>query len=199
VNELRCRRVEGEEGAALVEFAVCAVLILTIVFGIVEFGNAWNRKLEVETAARAGARVGTSLANDRTADQGLLQAASSVLNDIGLANVNYVVVFDSTTADGRPQGTCASNPPVASVTSKCNVYTGTQLQNLGTLNFTSSCTGGTGAAVDHYWCPTDRNHVQSAGTDYLGVYVQVKYVTVTGLFQSPFTLSSRAVMRVEPK
>jgi Flp pilus assembly protein TadG len=182
----------------LVELAVCAVLIIVVAFGIVEFGNAWNRKLEVETASRAGARVGSSLGNDRSADKGLLQATVSVLNDIGLSNVNYVVVYKSTTADGKRQGTCASSPPVAA-TGLCNVYTGTQLQNLGSLDFTSACTGNSGPAVDKNWCPTGRQNVQSLGADYLGVYVQANYVTVTGLFQSPFYLASRAVMRLEPK
>lgn len=194
------RRARGEDGAALVELAICATLLIVIAFGIVEFGNAWNRKLEVETASRAGARVGSSLGNDRTADQGLLQATISVLNDFGLSNVNYVVVYKSTTADGKRQGTCASNPPVAA-SGLCNVYTGTQLQNLGSLDFSSSCggTGNSGTAADHYWCPTGRQNVQSNGADYLGVYVQANYVTATGLFKSPFYLTSRAVMRLEPK
>ena len=92
------------------ELAICATLLIVIAFGIIEFGNAWNRKLEVETAARAGARVGSSLGNDRTADKGLLQATISVLGDFGLTNVNYVVVYKSTTADGKRQGTCAEQP-----------------------------------------------------------------------------------------
>ena len=192
------RRARGEDGAAMVELAICATLLIVIAFGIIEFGNAWNRKLEVETSSRAGARVGSSLGNDRTADQGLLQATVSVLNDIGLSNVSYVVVYKSTTADGTRQGTCASSPPVAAA-GLCNVYTGAQLQNLGTLNFTTACTGNTGTAVDHNWCPTGRQNVQSSGADYLGVYVQANYVTVTGLFKSPFYLASRAVMRLEPK
>ena len=192
------RRARGEDGAALVELAICTILLIVIAFGIVEFGNAWNRKLEVETSSRAGARVGSSLGNDRTADKGLLQATVSVLNDIGLANVNYVVVYKSTTADGKRQGTCGSSPPVAA-TGLCNVYTGAQLQNLNSLDFTTTCTGNTGTAVDKYWCPTGRQSVQSLGSDYLGVYVQANYVTVTGLFKSPFYLASRAVMRLEPK
>jgi Flp pilus assembly protein TadG len=193
------RRARGEDGAALVELAICATLLIVIAFGIVEFGNAWNRKLQVTTAARAGARVGSSLGNNRTADQGLLLATISVLNDFGLQNVNYVVVYNASTADGKPQGTCASSPPVA-VAGKCNVYTGTQLlpANFASLNFTATCTGSTGVAVDHFWCPTDRLHVQANGTDYLGVMVQANYVTATGLFKSPFYISARTVMRVEP-
>ncbi len=192
------RRAAGERGAALVEMAICATLLIAIAFGIIEFGNAWNRKLEVETAARSGARVGSSLGNDRTADYGLLQATSSVLNDIGLGNVNYVVVFKSTTTDGKRQGTCASNPPVAA-TGLCNVYTGAQLQSLNSSSFTATCTGNTGTALDHNWCPTGRQSVQSQGADYLGVYVQANYVTATGIFHSPFELASSVVMRLEPK
>ena len=198
-DRLRERRsARGEDGAALVELAICCTLLIVIAFGIVEFGNAWNRKLEVETAARAGARVGSGLGNDRTADKGLLQATASVLGDFGLQNVNYVVIYKSTTADGKRQGTCGNSPPVSSP-GLCNVYTGAQLQNLNSLDFSSSCTGNSGSAVDKNWCPTGRQNVQSAGADYLGVYVQANYVTVTGLFKSPFYLASRAVMRLEPK
>jgi Flp pilus assembly protein TadG len=192
------RRGGGEDGAALVELAVCATLLIVIAFGIVEFGNAWNRKLEVEIAARAGARVGSSLGNDRTADKGLLQATASVLGDFGLANVNYVVVYKSTTNDGKRPGTCANDPPVAA-TGLCNVYTGSQLQNLNSLDFSSSCAGNVGSAVDKYWCPTGRQNVQSVGADYVGVYVVAYYVTATGIVHSPFYLTSRAVMRIEPK
>jgi Flp pilus assembly protein TadG len=178
--------------------AICATLLIAIAFGIIEFGNAWNRKLEVETAARSGARVGSSLGADRTADYGLLQATASVLNDIGLSNVNYVVVYKSTTADGKRQGGCANNPPVAT-TGLCNVYTGAQLQSLSSTSFTATCTGNTGSALDHFWCPTGRQSVQSLGADYLGVYVQANYQTATGIFKSPFYLSSAVVMRLEPK
>ena len=120
-----------------------------------------------------------------------------MLNDFGLDNVNYVVVYNASSSNGAPQGNCGASPPVA-VNGKCNVYTGAQLKNLGSLNFTSSCTGSTGGAVDKSWCPTDRLHVQSNGTDWIGVYVQANYVTATGLFKSPFYLTSRAIMRVEP-
>ena len=108
------------------------------------------------------------------------------------------MVYKSTTADGKRQGTCASNPPVAA-TGLCNVYTGAQLQSLNASDFTATCTGNTGTALDHNWCPTGRQSVQSQGADYLGVYVQANYVLVTGLFHSPFYLSSSVVMRLEPK
>lgn len=191
-------RAQGERGAALVELAVILPLIIMIAFGVVEFGSAWNRKLQMETAARAGARVGSSLGNTRLADYGLLQAVKSALNDIGLGNVDYVVVFKSTATNGaRPSGSCASSTP-SSVNGQCNVYTGAQLQSLTQSDFTGTTSCG-GTAPDRYWCPTGRQNVQSLGADYLGIWIKARYVTITGVFKSPFFLTSAAIMRLEPK
>ncbi|MFN8028360.1 MAG: TadE family protein [Acidimicrobiia bacterium] len=56
VRTLRARlaareRASGERGAALVELAIILPLLLTLAFGIVEYGSAWNRKLQMETSA----------------------------------------------------------------------------------------------------------------------------------------------------
>jgi Flp pilus assembly protein TadG len=198
----RARRGDGERGAALVEMAICTTLLITIAFGIVEFGNAWNQKLEVETATRSGARVGSSLGNDRMADYGIIQATASVLNDFGLNNVDYVVVYKVVTANGARTGPCAQNPPVSSssASNPCNVYTGAQLGSLTQSSFTGTvATGCTGTSPDRFWCPLSRANIQSVGADYLGVYVKARYNTITGVFKSPFGLSSFAVMRLEPK
>ena len=194
------RRSDGERGAALVELAICATLLISIAFGIVEFGNAWNQKLEVETATRSGARVGSALGNDRMADYGILQATASVLNDFGLANVDYVVVYKVVTTNGSRTGSCAQNPPVASsaAANPCNVYTGAQVASLTQSSFTGT-TSCTGSSPDRFWCPVSRQNIQSAGADYVGVYVKARYNTITGVFRSPFALASFAVMRVEPK
>ena len=197
VGRCRFRSGDDELGAALVELAVMLVLVIVIAFGIVEFGSAWNRKLQMETASRAGSRVGSSLGNTRLADYGLLQAVKSALNDIGLGNVDYVVVFKSTTANGdRPAG-CDGNSPTSQLGS-CNVYTGSYLQTMSQSDFTGT-TSCTGTSPDRFWCPTTRQNVQSIGADYLGVWVRARYVTITNVFNSPFYLSSAAVMRLEPK
>ncbi len=52
------RRREGQEGAAAVEFAIVAVLLFMLVFGIIDFGFGlwdWNNSVN---AAREGARKG---------------------------------------------------------------------------------------------------------------------------------------------
>jgi Flp pilus assembly protein TadG len=53
------RRVakKNESGAAAVEFALISVILFTIVFGIIEFGQFYSQYQVFQSAAREGARV----------------------------------------------------------------------------------------------------------------------------------------------
>jgi Flp pilus assembly protein TadG len=51
----RCRR---DDGAAIVEFALISVLLVTLVFGIINFGLILSFKQDVTRAAAEGARAG---------------------------------------------------------------------------------------------------------------------------------------------
>jgi Flp pilus assembly pilin Flp len=55
--------VADERGAVAVEFALVLPLLLTLVFGIVQFGLALNTKLTLTHAAREGARAAIVGAN----------------------------------------------------------------------------------------------------------------------------------------
>lgn len=50
------RKSSNEAGAALVEFAIITPLLLLLVFGIIEFGRAYNTQNTLTHAAREGAR-----------------------------------------------------------------------------------------------------------------------------------------------
>jgi len=196
VSARRRRRFTGSRGSALVEMVIILPLFVVLAFGTIEFGAAWSNKLKVETASRAGARVGSSLGNARLADWSLLQSVRSALEDIGISNVRYVVVYKSTTSNGAIPATCKTSPP-SSQNGLCNVYTGTQLSSLvqGDFAGTSSCAV---TAPDRFWCPTSRQDVQHLGTDYLGVWIIADSPTVTDLFGSPLDLQAKAIMRLEP-
>ncbi len=55
----RTRRPRGEAGQSLVEFAVTAPLLITLLFGTVEIGRGANVYLQVLGAARDAARLGS--------------------------------------------------------------------------------------------------------------------------------------------
>jgi Flp pilus assembly protein TadG len=49
--------LRDDAGAAAVEFALILPVVLLLLFGIIEFGRAWNVKQVLTDAAREGARV----------------------------------------------------------------------------------------------------------------------------------------------
>ena len=52
------RRAQGDDGAALVEFALVAVLLFSLIFGIIHYGLILSFKQDVTRAAAEGARAG---------------------------------------------------------------------------------------------------------------------------------------------
>ncbi len=51
------RRRKGERGASLVEFALVLPLLATLIFGIIDFGFAFNSYIELRSGSREGARL----------------------------------------------------------------------------------------------------------------------------------------------
>src|SRR5688572_29230104 len=67
----RRRTSRGEQGVVAVEFALIVPVILLLVFGIIEFGRAYNAKVELTAAVREGARdlaLGTGVGIGATVD-----------------------------------------------------------------------------------------------------------------------------------
>lgn len=190
-------RVRDDRGAVLVEAALSFMLLATLLFGAVEFGLAWQAKNVAETAARAGARVGSSLGPARLADYSSLQSVKAAIADVGPSNVEFVIVFKASSAGGEVPAICLGAPP-KSQPGVCNVYTGAQLQSLTQADFTGT-TSCTGTSPDRFWCPTTRRNIQILGPDYIGVYVRARHSMLTNFFGQQLTLTTKTVMRLEPK
>lgn len=52
-----CTRMQGDEGAVIIEFALMAPLLLLVIFSIVEFGYGYGQSLDVRHGAREAARL----------------------------------------------------------------------------------------------------------------------------------------------
>ena len=87
----------SQKGQTLVEFALCAILFLTLLFGIIEFGRGlwtWNTIVQ---ATRAGARfaVTSDPANDTAIKNWVVYhnaagTGAPVLSDLTTSNVGVV-------------------------------------------------------------------------------------------------------------
>ncbi len=178
----------SQRGAVMVELGIVLPLLLMLAFGIADIGLAWRDKVTVETAVRAGSRTGANLGNNPLTDYNMLQTTLSGLSGIPQANVDEIVVFNADSS-GTVPATCKAGSSVAGL---CNVYLPSAF-NLSSSSF--GCHGG----PDTSWCPTNRSVSQSAGTDYVGVYLKAHRSSLTKLIASgQVTMSATAVFRIDP-
>lgn len=88
-----------ERGAAVVEFAIVLPILVLFIFGIVEFGRAYNARIELTSAVREGARA-VALGGD---------AVTATRNGApGLSGSQITVTTTTSCPAGAPAGTNAS-------------------------------------------------------------------------------------------
>lgn len=197
----------AERGAGLVELALISTILCFLVASTFDYGFAWRAGLTVNEGARAGARVGSSQSLSKGADYYALNSLRASLIASGTVDqVQRVVIFKSTTSDGKVPDSCLKPTP----TGTCNVLTGAQLKALTASSYDVTISAnpavaptGSGclkvsAAQRVGWCPNVRSNSQESGADYYGVYVQLLYPRKFTAFGSSITVSRTAVMRLEP-
>jgi hypothetical protein len=153
----------------------------------------------VATALRASARTAASQGNDGTADYYTLQALKAGLAGIPTAAIGRIVVYNAT-ANLAPDALCLSMTAPGGQTGSraCNVYTAASFA-LASTSFSSTATGSCPVgAVDRYFCPLTRNVIQATGTDYVGVYIQVRHDFFSQLFGASLTITDKMIARLEP-
>ncbi len=83
-HRFRHRARTGEEGQALVEFALIAPILILLVVGIFEFARAWQAYQVLTDAAREGAR--NAVIDDASID--VAQVVATVQNALAIAALN---------------------------------------------------------------------------------------------------------------
>jgi TadE-like protein len=142
-SPLRMRR---EGGAVAVEFTLVALLLVPMLFGAIDFGLLYQKRQDVESAARQGARqagssclvvqnsnTSTCMGGSRsTDDASVLIAIGSVIEDVD--QLESIIVYNSVTSvtdnsgatttitDGRPIAACEQATPGHGIEGYCNVY-----------------------------------------------------------------------------
>ena len=101
----KTRLIRLDDGAALVEFALILPLLIMLIFGIVEFGRAYNANITLTHATREGVRelaisgdqvaaVTTTRDAATTLDPALLQVTTSTCTPGQMARVHVRYPFD---------------------------------------------------------------------------------------------------------
>src|ERR1022692_2045095 len=76
----RCGALRGTEGVQIVELAIVLPLLMVLLVGIFDFGNAFNLKQKLPSAARAAARLGSSAPTNDLNNGGTPNSVTSIRN-----------------------------------------------------------------------------------------------------------------------
>ena len=85
----KVRKINTQNGAAMVEFAIVLPLLLIIVFGVIEFGVMFYDKAVITNASREGARAGITGLGDPEIKQIVLNYCN-----VNLINLDGNDAFD---------------------------------------------------------------------------------------------------------
>ena len=199
-------RGRGDGGAVLVEFALVAPLLIVLVFGLVDYGRMYNQNNVLIRSTQSAARTGASQGPDRYADYNALESIAASLSTVDGIQIERVVVFKASSANGKVPAACANNVIANDLSAKgvagqCNIYSQAQVEFTGNVlsKFKISppnCVG----SWDASWCPTTRSRgTDITDPDFLGVYVKVTTKSLTGLVALPTsTMTSTSVFRLDP-
>ena len=97
LRHARTCRAGARRGAAMVEMAIVLVLLLSLLFGVIEYGWILFKMGQINQAARHGARTAVRPA----ADQEEVEAAVETIMDsstLGMAKTNYRLTISPSTA-----------------------------------------------------------------------------------------------------
>jgi Flp pilus assembly protein TadG len=184
-------RARGDDGAAIIEFALMVPFLGLMLLGLFEFGLAYQRRAAIDNALGSANRMAVQLGRDRSADAETLRAIAAATASMPNVEVVRAVVWKANTGTSGPR--CTTGPSVADV---CNVYTGAQVLagDAGVFTGTDTCSAD---AWDAAWCPTGRTDSER-NQDYVGVYVEIRYRALTKVTSDWITLTGWNVMRIEP-
>ncbi len=194
----------SERGAALVEMALVAPLLLVLLFGIIELGIAFKDRLTIGNGTQSAVRVVSAMGQQTDADLRLLQSFEQTLSALpgnGVGIVKYVDVFKAD-AFGNPVGGCPGG--------SCNRYFYVYADGTGPLCDWNPCPDPSAGYSGWNWAPTDRS-VEVGSLDVVGVRMIYGHTWITGGFLplpdvkcdngSPPTncWTDTALMRMEPQ
>ncbi|WP_461187360.1 TadE/TadG family type IV pilus assembly protein [Arthrobacter sp. Z4-13] len=96
---------ESERGAAAVEFALLVPILIMLVFGIMEFGRAYNVQMSLTNAAREGARSLAITKNEDTARTAAKNAALHFSPALQNGNITFSLTAGTSGCPTNSQST----------------------------------------------------------------------------------------------
>ena len=178
----------SSRGATMVEFAIVATWLFTLIFGILEGGFAVRARNAVNNATDDAARRGAVAGTSADADYQIIRQL--IARDAGAADIQYVVVYRAATAGATVPDGCRDGNPQPNL---CNVYRPDANGDFDLNAASYGCPAGLGTQ----WCPNNR--ISGSDITFLGVYVRADYEPIINqlFFDFDFTVDANATQVIE--
>ena len=181
-----------ERGAAMVEMAIVAPLMILLVFSILEYGLLFQEKLTIASAASSAARTGATMGTRAEADFAILQALEAGLYDqVDAAVIIQADIFKANAVTGAKTGVLNRYTYVASNVG-CK-WAPCPDPALGPVTYGIPSAWGDPSGRDTELDPG------GGGLDVLGVEITYHHSAITGFIPGvERDFSERALVRLEP-
>ena len=188
--------VRHERGQALIEFTLFFLFLVTLTAGIVDIGGLLNDHISLEYAARQGARTGSVLGNQGSADCAIIGAVNAAVSSMPNLKVTGIKIYQAG-SNGKSDGNEDDYPAGAF----CQVTSGVPciIISAGTCNNNNGDCVAPPATTCSY-LPVNRNNSPYT-EDSLGVEVDYTYTfrfDFSLLISGSFSASDFAVMPINP-
>jgi hypothetical protein len=179
---VRTRPTPGDRGAVLVEMAILLPLLIIVVFGIIEWSDAYHDSSVTADAARAGGRIASAESLNPTYATNAASAVASALQSVPAKEPVEMWVYKANT-NGYP----GNETGFTSCDVNCTKYVWLP----ATKTFDTANPQGNG------W-PAANQQVCTEPFDELGIFVKINHSFITNLFGATVALTDHAVFRLEP-
>jgi hypothetical protein len=188
----RDARRRGERGAVIVEAAICAPVLLFVLFGIMEVSHLFRTYSNMANLASQASRAAGVFGKQPKADFELLRTIEREMVTLSPSDLEVLIVWRLTEPDGQPPAACFTT----SVPNVCNRYTaGDFTRDEADFGCDPSL-----PSPDVHWCPTSRKSALTGPNgppDYIGVHLQTTHRPLLNMGPER-TVQASSITRIEP-
>ncbi len=186
-------RQRNQSGSSIIEAAIALPVVMLLCFAGIDAGLYMKNHLTVGSAARSAARAGATGGAEAHADFYVLSAVAKNSAGFGVSSIERIVVYKAANYDAAPTVACSNGIATVGV---CNVYTPADLSR----PVTDFGGGNPAFGKDLFWPGPSRQVTRGSGVDLLGVQVQARTSTPSGVLgQTTYFLKRQTVIQLEAR
>jgi hypothetical protein len=180
--------------------ALLVPVLTVMLFGIVDVGDLLVREGSAASSVRIAAVESFDRAGERSHDLDVAATLVTEMRNRGLPDVTRIVIYDASSAD-RPPASCLGGAALVNggVSGLCVVLGPTDLASIAAGSAAArfddpDCVGD----ADAQWCPTTRPPVNALDGWRVGIWVEARHQSPTGVLPNlrNYDIEENAVVHV---